>query len=59
MEGREHNMIEWLQKLFLGHVHRWEVREEWNVISFGRHVANTYLQECQHCGRLRRVRVDP
>lgn len=42
-------MLEWLQKLWLGHVHRWKiVAQHENHCCYGK--GTRFHLQCEHCG---------
>ena len=50
-------MLEFLYKLFIGHVHRYEVINEESITCKGTKIGNSYIQQCKICGKLKEFRV--
>lgn len=48
-------MLEFLYKLFIGHVHKWKVLEETEVVSGRTNKPFKYIKilQCEHCGNLK------
>lgn len=47
-------MLEFLQRIFLGHVHQWEERSKHNLVDeTGEVVGITVVLRCKHCGTLK------
>ena len=56
-------MLEFLYKIFIGHVHRYEMIEEINIMNTDSDSdsdipkAKCYVMQCQVCGKLKEFRV--
>lgn len=54
-------MLEFLYKLFIGHKHIYEIREEIHIMNTSSNSnipkAKCYIMQCQVCGKLKEFRV--
>lgn len=46
-------MIEFLQKLFLGHVHKWELLQKTTFEDQGIYQGVQHIMQCKHCGKIK------
>lgn len=49
-------MLEFLYKLFIGHIHKYEIIHEEAITYGGTKVGNSYIQQCKICGKLQHFR---
>jgi len=54
-------MIRLLQWLFLGHIHKWSIKEEIEIWAPGKEIPSgkLYAQVCDKCGKLKKVQIGP
>lgn len=54
-------MLEFLYKLFIGHVHNYDIVEEINIMNIDSNSdipkSKCYVMQCQICGKLKQFRV--
>jgi len=49
-------MLEFLYKLFIGHVHKYEIIHEEHITCKGTKIGNSYIQQCTVCGKLKQFK---
>lgn len=50
-------MIEFFQRLFLGHAHKWEIVKEGRFVDDGRICGYYYIMKCPHCGKIKQEKL--
>lgn len=51
-------MLEFLYKLFIGHVHKYEIIDTNPIVDDnGKRIGTLYVQKCQVCGKLKQFKV--
>jgi hypothetical protein len=53
-------MWAFVQKLFIGHSHTWEIHSEQNIVDcFGNKLGNFYDCRCTICGKMKSFSLEP
>ena len=47
-------MLEWIQKIFIGHVHHWETVEYFDMLTGPLYIGTRYICKCKHCGVIKK-----